>query len=283
MDKILCNYHCHSVLSDGKHDLSEYVAHAIQEGFQSIGFSEHSPVSFSSSWNMKAENFDNYLSRIEKFKIENNSRLQIYAGLEVDYFGPFNEEIYRLSQTDRLDYFIGSVHYLGFLEENHPWCIDSSIEEFQQGFDKIFQSDGRKLYRLYYEAIAQMVEKCRPTIVGHIDKIKMYNYIRPFFDENEAMYRSIVLEVLDLIKKMDVMVELNMRGYYKHPEKLIYPDKWILEKIREKGIRLIVSSDCHRTDELSGGFDYALQLLKDLNFRSIWYLNNNSWVEMPVK
>ncbi|MCX7986254.1 MAG: histidinol-phosphatase HisJ [Bacteroidales bacterium] len=280
--KLLFNFHGHTNFSDGQAVFTDYIEEALKLGFKAVGFTEHTPVPFYSTWNMKAEKLDEYLNAIAELRKNYENRLQIYAGLEVDYFEPYYHQITSLAQIDKLDYFIGSVHYLDFIEENQPWCIDTSIEEFELGYSKIFHQDGRKFYTRYYEAILQMIERLKPQVIGHLDKIKMYNHTRLFFDENEQNYRMMVSEVLDMVQKYDIIIELNMRGYYKHPQKFIYPGEWILKDINRRGIRLIVSSDCHRREELSKGFSEALELLKAIGFRSVWYLNNRRWEEYPI-
>ncbi|HPO66600.1 MAG TPA: histidinol-phosphatase HisJ [Bacteroidales bacterium] len=281
-DKLLFNYHSHTDLSDGKAVFSDYAEEAIQQGFKAIGFSEHTPVPFASSWNMPAEKMDEYIRQIEVYKQNYADKLQIYLGLEVDYFAPYREQILTMASVGRLDYFIGSVHYLGFLGDNEPWCIDTSFEEFEAGFHKIFNADGRKLYATYYEAVIQMIEYYKPTIIGHLDKIKMYNHIHPFFDENEKEYRNWVMQVLEMVQKYNLFIELNMRGFYKHPRQLLYPDVWILKEALRLGIRLIVSSDCHRREELSAGFADAIQVLKEVGYRSVWCLYDRYWQEWSL-
>ncbi|MGC8803221.1 MAG: PHP domain-containing protein, partial [Bacteroidales bacterium] len=143
-NKLLFNYHGHTILSDGKAAFTDYIEEAQKQGFKALGFSDHTTVPFASSWNMKEELMDEYLRQIEEYQKVYAHKLQIYAGLEVDYFAPYCDQIHAMARVDRLDYLVGSVHYLGFLEEGRPWCIDTSFEEFAAGFSQIFKSDGRQ-------------------------------------------------------------------------------------------------------------------------------------------
>lgn len=282
-NKLFFNYHGHTIFSDGKAVFFDYLEEAQKQGFRAIGFSDHAPVPFTSSWNMKVEHLDKYLRQIEEYRKAFAHKLDIYAGLEVDYFAPYCQQILAMARLDKLDYFVGSVHYLGFLEEGRPWCIDTSFEEFDAGFRQIFYGDGKQLYRQYFEALLHMIEEWKPTIIGHLDKIKMYNHIQPYFDEHEQDYRDLVIQVLDLVSKYDLFIELNMRGFYKHPQQLLYPAPWILRQAYQRGIKVIVSSDCHRCEELSAGFTQAVQLLKEIGFRSVWYLYDKCWTEWPLE
>ena len=40
---IKCNYHTHTILCDGKDTAEEIIIEAIARGFETIGFSAHSP------------------------------------------------------------------------------------------------------------------------------------------------------------------------------------------------------------------------------------------------
>ncbi len=274
--KILFNFHSHTNFSDGNTVFADLIFEAIEQGFISIGFSEHSPVPFHSTWNMNAEKIHQYFFLINQFKKEFSNTLQIYVGMEVDYFEPYANQILTLSHVNQLDYFIGSVHYLDFLDDK-PWCIDTSFEEFNEGFSKLFRNSGEMLYTKYYDAITQMIEKYRPNIIGHLDKIKMYNHVLNVFAEDEKKYRFCVIQVLDLMKRFDIMLEINMRGFYKHPQKYIYPSIWIIKEAVLRNIPIVVSSDCHQQNELSTGFDYASEILVTLGVNCVWYLHDNNW------
>jgi len=52
------------------------------------------------------------------------------------------------------------------------------------------------------------------------------------------------------------------RGYRTSP----YPSKNILKYIKEKGGKIIFTSDCHNKDYLDYGFSLAEQLAKDVGF-----------------
>jgi len=261
------NYHCHTVLSDGKSILSEYIDYAKKTGMTAIGFSEHCPVPFYSSWNMKKDDVEGYINTINDEKIKNGNNLEIFCGMEIDYVPEYCNEILELSQIEKLDYSIGSVHYLGFFDDTHAWNIDDSFEKFQEGVQKIYKGDGEKVYKTFYLRTIEMIEKMKPTIVGHIDKIRMFNNGNYFFDQESKEYKSIIQEVIKYLKKNDTIVELNTRGTYKHPLKYWYPDIWIIKELNKNGIRMMINSDCHKTDEIIKNFEDALALLRSVDVK----------------
>src|ERR1041385_6415690 len=153
------NYHCHTNFCDGKKPVAEVVAHAKSIGMPAIGLSSHAPLPFPNKWSMKPGTFNNYLEEIDRAK-EQNRGIEVYAGLEVDFIpgkiSPFDFK-------DRLDYTIGSVHFV-----NDTWEIDNTYDVFMEGLTGIFGGSIRNAVARYYELTREMVKTTPPTIVGHI-------------------------------------------------------------------------------------------------------------------
>jgi histidinol-phosphatase (PHP family) len=122
-----------------------------------------------------------------------------------------------------------------------------------------------------------MVQKERPDIVGHMDKIKMHNTVRPYFSEEDPWYREQVEESLYLISRTGCIMEVNTRGYYKHDPPLLYPGKWVLERAFDLRIPVLLSSDAHHPDEIESGLSYAAGILKDIGYRTLRILLDGRW------
>src|SRR5690348_16575702 len=109
----------------------------------------------------------------------------------------------------------------------------------------------------YYARIRQMLDLPRLAIVGHLDRIKLWNADGRYFREDEPWYVDAVERTLGAIASRGITVELNTRGWYKGlPDAQSYP--WILERCAEMGIPITVSSDAHRPEDVTWGFDRAL-------------------------
>ena len=103
-----------------------------------------------------------------------------------------------------------------------------------------------------------MLERNRPTVVGHPDKIVMHNRDR-YFTEDEPWYRDLALETIHLIKELDLVCEINTRGIYKGRHADFYPGKWLIEEMRQLRIPVIVSTDAHAPEDLlrtEGAYEY---------------------------
>ena len=78
------NFHTHSNYCDGKGQLNEYVAQAIDLGMLSLGFSSHAPLPFASSWCMEKDKLSNYYSETGELAAK-HTELSIYTGMEIDF------------------------------------------------------------------------------------------------------------------------------------------------------------------------------------------------------
>jgi histidinol-phosphatase (PHP family) len=271
------NYHSHNNYCDGSEEPVKYAEEAVRLGLAAYGFSSHAPVGFETNWCLSDFELERYLKVIKNIKEQYNSRIQIYLGLEVDFIPGFAGRSKHLVKNTQLDYFIGSVHFVDQFADGTCWNIDTSYELFLKGLDEIFKDDFRKAATRFFEITRQMLEEDKPDIIGHLDKIKIYNKIGNFFNENEKWYQDQVELTIDTIKRMGGIVEINTRGYYKYQQPDLYPGFWIIEKLAKKGIPLMINSDAHTPAEIIGGLAYAALKLKSLAINEVYALFNNKW------
>ncbi|MBN1791133.1 MAG: histidinol-phosphatase [Bacteroidales bacterium] len=271
------NYHSHSLYCDGKAFPEDYVNQAVEKGFPAWGYSSHAPVPFASMWNMPSEKLPEYLEELTRIKSDYSGKIQVYKGLEIDYI----EGLWGSRQSGLInlpiDFTIGSVHYIGQLPDGSHFCFDGQPEGFFKGIELLYQNDFRKAITTYYQAEMRMAEVDNPDIIGHMDKIKMHNAFRPYLNEEEKWYVSLVEETLEVIRQKGNMVEVNTRGLYKHMPPLLYPGKWVLERIHRKKIPILLNSDSHHPDEIDSGFAYAAELLLGIGFQSLRVLIDGKW------
>jgi len=263
----------HSNYCDGKSEMIEYVRQAKTMGMLSIGFSSHAPINFPCTWCMKAENFISYQHSIQMLK-DSNSGIEIYKGLEVDFVpgvispGNFNKE---------LDYTIGSIHFVDQFPDGKHWEIDGLRIVFLDGLEKIFHNDIRLAVSRYFELTREMIETSCPSIIGHMDKIKIQNPAQKFFSEDEEWYQEEIKKTIDLIAERKVIVEVNTRGIYQKKSTTTYPSPWILELMLAKDIPVTISSDAHHPTDIINQFPETAALLMDIGYKFISVLHENRW------
>jgi histidinol-phosphatase (PHP family) len=271
------NFHMHSNFCDGAANPADYVEQAKSMGITSLGFSSHAPVPFDCRWCMKRERFEAYLDTIELLK-KKTEALEIYTGLEIDYIPGV------ISPTDfksRLDFTIGSIHFVDKSSDQIPWEIDGAHKVFLEGLASIFKNDIRAAVTRYYELTRDMVQKSSPDVVGHLDKIKIQNPDYKFYRESETWYQEEIDKTLQVIAHAGSIVEVNTRGIYQKKTPETYPAPWILEKIHQLNIPITLSSDAHHPKDIVSQFELTTAMLLSIGFKKITILRNGSW--SPVK
>ncbi len=260
------NYHTHSSYCDGKATPREMVEFAVAHGFIALGFTGHCPLPFENTFSII--NYEGYCNEIRALKEEYADRIKILLGLEMDYVPGMLEDFTPLIKKGGLEYTIGSVHLIppeGVTPHSNEdlWMIDGSrYQTYDEGLMKHFGGDIRRGVRAYFHNENAMLERNRPTIVGHPDKIVMHNRDR-YFHEDEPWYRDLALETIHLIKELDLICEINTRGIYKGRHADYYPGKWLIEEMKQLRIPVIVSTDAHAPEDLlrtEGAYEYLREI-----------------------
>jgi len=269
------NYHSHTNFSDGKGEPELYVKSALKQKMYAYGFSCHSPVPFTSGWNMKYENLLAYINEIQRLKKKYKGQIKLFLGMEIDYI----KNIVGINNYNylNLDYTIGGVHFLGFFKDGSAWDYDGGKIKYEKGLKEIFGNDIKKLVKYYYQQVNNMIINEKPNIIAHLDLIKKYNKGNYFFDENEKWYKDIVLESLKIIANNNLIVEVNTRGVLKGIDNEFYPSNFILDKCKELNIKLCLSADAHNPKDVMALLPEAKNLLITKGFKEIFIFDEEGW------
>lgn len=280
---VLSNYHSHCNYCDGASPMEDYILEAVNQGLPSYGFSSHAPIPYESKWSMQASALPSYLRGVQALKQEWKSVIEIYKSLEFDYIPNVTGSLEEVMINLDLDYTIGSIHFIDFLDTETPWEIDGSNEKFEKGLHQIFDGDIQKVLTRYFELTQEMVRIAKPTIVGHLDKIKIQNYYKPYFSEDESWYIKLVEETLQTIKDSGKLLEVNTRGWYKSKTQEVYPSNWILYRANQLDIPVVINSDAHVPSEISAGFNLALKTLEEVGFKHVFQMENGLWQPQAIQ
>lgn len=285
---MISNYHTHSQFCDGKGSLREYVEYALSHGFEALGFSGHAPVPFPNNFSIKESQYPDYCNEIRALKEEYAGRIDIRLGLEIDYIPGLLEDFAPLVEKGGLEYTIGSVHLIPHPDDTdalrqlnatatdeerqqipyHLWFIDGPRQEtYDKGLHHIFYDDIRAGVRAYFHQQNAMIERNRPTIVGHPDKIVMHNKDR-YFDYNEKWFRDLLYETIHLIAESGCICEINTRGLYKGRHTDYYPARETIRYMQTLDIPVMVATDAHEPANLNL-FEGAYEFLHETGYRNI--------------
>lgn len=125
---IYCDYHIHTVQTDGHATVEEYIQAAIKKGLKEIAFTEH--VRKSTGW------YDSFVKEVKNLKKKYKSKLTIFYGIEakiLDYDGNIDATEDMIHKSEIV---LGSVHryprgdgnYLNFQELS---CDNAAKIEFK--------------------------------------------------------------------------------------------------------------------------------------------------------
>lgn len=277
------NYHQHAHYCDGKGTTEEHVIAAIQLGMKSLGMTSHCPVPFPNPWSMDINQVEQYVQEILTLKEKYQDAIELYLGLEVDYIPGMISTNHSNISSLNLDFTVGSIHFVGPDWKGMPWEIDGPSTIFERGLKEVYKNDVQKVIRDYFSLTAKMLAESPPTILGHLDKIKMQNKSKTFFDETEKWYQKELMDLLEVVKSSGVIVEVNTRGIYKKLTDEPYPGIGALKAIKSMNIPICLNSDAHHPREIILEFEQTADLLASLGFRELMVLKNGNWQPRPFR
>ena len=272
----LSNFHTHTVFCDGKDTPLEMAEKAVSLGFTSLGFSGHQYSEPEKNYAMSGEMEIEYRKAVLEAEEKYKGKIDIYLGVERDYFAQYEEGIY--------DYVIGSVHSVK-KDGKHIFADDSKarlVEEIQT----YYGGDYLAFARDFFDLERQVLKKTGGHILGHFDLLRKNNEGGVLFDEDNPIYRKLARDAIhDIVENFDVnrvskpapgrklppfieealnrgkpVVEINTGAMAKGYRTVPYPSREIINELVKMDVPLILSSDCHNREYLTYGFDYVKKI-----------------------
>jgi len=265
--KKLIDYHTHTELcghASGSTD--DYILEAIRKNLKEIGFSDHAPLpkGLREGITMLPEETEHYIELINDRKQKYKDKIEVKIGFEIDF--PITDALDRKYLNDvRLDYLIGSCHFLGDWAFDHP----DNIKEFDK-------KDINKIYSEYYKIIRDLVQSGYFNIVGHFDLVKKFGH------RAKADFTKTIEDMAFAIaKKKNLAVELNTAGMRK-PVAEIYPSIDIVDIFYRFNVPVTLGSDAHKPEEVGYEFNEAIEKLKKSGYRKISGFSNKQRYDINI-
>lgn len=243
------NYHTHT--SRCFHAIGqdeEYVQAAIQAGIQELGFSDHTPwhyhSSFKATMRMPESQLDDYIQSIRALKEKYKKQISIKIGLECEYFERYMPWLEKMLKDKKIDYIILGNHYQD-TDENHVYF----------GFP------------LSKDQLMSYVDHCIKAIDSGL-----YSYIAhpdlAHYDTKTEEYKKEMSRLCKYAKEHHMPLEFNLLGYKDHRH-YPNPDFWNIASYYQNDV--IIGFDAHHPDSLKDNkiYEKAYQYLQTLDVHII--------------
>jgi len=235
----LVNYHSHTTrCMHAAGTEEEYVLRAIENGFDVLGFADHTPWPYKSSFvadmRMHISELDGYISTVRGLAEKYAGSIRIHCGLECEAFPEFYPWLRELRAAGRVDYLLLGNHY------------DTTDENGGPYFGKCTTPDR---VRRYAETTIAGMESGLFLYLAHPD-LFLHRY-SAFDDAAQRASR----EICAAAKRLNMPLEYNLLGMRRNVDSrrrgfIGYTSDEFWRIAAETGNRAIIGADAHSPGEL---------------------------------
>ena len=223
------NYHTHTWRCNHAVGSEEdYVIHAIEQGFDILGFSDHTPQFFRDGYRsgirMDPEELPNYCRVVRELRDRYSKEIQIHVGLEVEYYPAVFSDLISAARDQGVEYLLLGQHFLGN-EHNEAYTGAPTADE--------------EILRRYCEQSMDAMQTGAFTYFAHPDLI--------CFKGDDEIYRKHMRRLCQEARSCGLPLEMNMLGCWSGRN---YPDMRFWNLAAEEGCQAILGWDVHAPDQI---------------------------------
>lgn len=244
--KIISNYHTHTKRC--KHacgEDKEYVEAAIDAGFKIMGFSDHTfyPTGFKSCMRMDVSEADGYFYSIEQLKKEYKNDIEIYAGLETEYFPEHFDKLTEVLKDYPLDYMILGQHF---------------VPDEEHGVGTAGPFTDKKILDMYVENVIAGMKTGRFMYVAHPD-LPIYTGV-----DKDVILTNAYSQICSVAKEFNIPLEINVLGHMRGKN---YPSDEFFKVAAEYDNDVIIGMDVHNPKHFhkSEDVEFCIKLAEKYN------------------
>lgn len=276
---ILADTHIHTTFShDGKSTPEEVVLSGIKKGLSAVTITEHCDIG-------TAFYTRNIFSNIKESIKAANSLKEKYAGV-IDVLCGFEigESYIDHEATSNIfnhfgvcsDVILGSFHSVCW--DKHPQYIGS------YDFKNFSHADIVTSLDLYFNIIIEHLNDLDVDVLCHLTYPYRYiNFVHGLKNYHYKDYFPQIKEILKIVAKRDLALEVNTSNIGKFPNSFYMVDKDILELFYDCGGRLVsLGSDAHIADNVGNDFVNAVNVIKSAGFNEYCYFKKRSPVMIEI-
>ena len=164
------------------------------------------------------------------------------------------------------DFIMGSAHFIG-----SPLKYFSDYKE--KGDDWMIEE--------YFSSIKNAIKSGLFDVIGHPELIKY------FIDKNFNYYSKHIEEIVDLLLKNNVAIDLNT-DYLRNSKtgkiekERLNPGLEMLAMCKEKNVPLVIGSDAHSPKKLANNFSDTFEILKDIGIKTLYYFEKRKLFDYKI-
>lgn len=250
------NYHTHTfrcMHASGSDE--DYVISAIENGYEVLGFSDHTPWKYNSDYvammRMRLSQFDDYYTSIANLREKYKDRIEIKIGLECEYFPMYMDWLAAFVKEKKLDYIIFGNHYYKTDEKRVYFGTACESEEMMRCYTE--------------EAIAGM----KTGLYSYLCHPDLFMRGHRVFDD---VARRESYRICEAAKALAIPLEYNLSGaqYNEVMHVTQYPHKEFWKIAAEVGNTAIIGVDAHEPSALRSNHfrKQGLQLFQELGMKA---------------
>lgn len=245
--------HIHTKLcKHAEGEIFEYVEKAIDQGIKEVAFTDHIPLpdNFDLAHRMQLDEVDTYARWVVRAK-EKYPEITIRHGIEADFYEGFENFIEKFLNLYDFDIVIMSVHFIRHWPRGN-WVFDYHFPDKSK----------KEIYKDYLSTVVKGIETGLFDVLGHLDIIKSPG------DSLIQLVPNEVIQLLQVVKKSDMAIEINTSGYRKKVGEP-YPGFDWLPLIKDNSIPVTTGSDAHHPDQVGLQFKPVYHRLKEEGIKKL--------------
>ena len=225
---IHANYHTHTVRCHHAVGTErEYIEQAIAEGFEILGFSDHTPQPypdyFKSGVRMDMCELGGYVGTLLKLREEYKDRIQILIGFEVEYTTKYFEPLLKELRKYPVDYIIQGQHY-----------VPDEVDGHYVGFS----CDEEEKLAAYVDHTIEGMKTGLFTYLAHPDLFK-------YTGTDNEMYRNHMSRLVKAAVELGIPLEVNCYGFVDGRN---YPCDRFFKMAAEYHPKFVIGCDAHKPE-----------------------------------
>lgn len=245
--QLFSDYHNHPLGHDINRQycletLLPWLEHAQKNNLTDIVFTDHDRyhpgIDFAA--------YNEFLSHVQE-------GINFRMGIELDNDPETSALGYKWTEAnyDKLDFVLGSVHFIGDWAFDHPHYKDEFAKH-----------DINELYVKYFTEIQRIAQDNIYDGLAHLDLIKIFEH-RP--TQNMT---NLYKETLSLIKDNNKTLELSTAGWRK-PINEQYPIDEIIQLAYDMNIPITTASDAHAPHDLARDYSRLATIIENIGFTEV--------------